>query len=443
MYTLIATLRHLYMTLRASLWFIPGTMVISAILIAFFLIEVELLADYSLADRWPRIFGAGAEGSRAMLSTIASSMITVAGVAFSITIVALALVSEQYTSRVLRNFMSDRANQTVLGLFVSVFVYCLVVMRTIRGGDEGAFVPSIAVLFGLGLAVVGIFYLIYFIHHMSQSIQVAHVLANIAEETRRSIDRVFPDCAGTPCEVHRPPTIPEGWAWFPVRAARTGYVEFIEMDPLFSHAQKHDAIARMNVRPGDFIVEGSPWLHLAAPDEPEPEQCDLLCRLIAIGLQRTIEQDPSFGIRQMVDIALRALSPGVNDTTTAITSLDYITALLTELLSRSETGAYRAHDGKIHIILRMLDFDWMIREAYAQIRQNAGGNVAVLHRLLDSIAALEQATAAAHLRESLALHSTAIQAVAKETIPDEPERTELIEKANRIRTALTQPTANP
>ena len=127
--------------LRASLWFLPGLIVVCSVALAFALVEADGRVSRELLAEYPRLFGAGAEGSRGMLGAVAGSMITVAGVTFSITVVALSLASSQYTPRILRNFMSDRANQAVLGVFVGVFAYCLVVMRTVRGGDEGTFVP--------------------------------------------------------------------------------------------------------------------------------------------------------------------------------------------------------------------------------------------------------------------------------------------------------------
>ena len=149
-------LRSLWLDLLGSLWFVPGLMVIAGVAVALLLIELDPMVGRQLADDWPRLFGAGAEGARGMLSAIATSMITVAGVVFSVTIVALSLTASQYSPRVLRNFMSDRPTQVVLGAFVAVFAYCLVVLRTIRGGDEGAFVPSLAVLGGVLMAFVGI-----------------------------------------------------------------------------------------------------------------------------------------------------------------------------------------------------------------------------------------------------------------------------------------------
>jgi uncharacterized membrane protein len=157
-------LRYLWQDLRSSLWFVPTVFVLGSIVLAVGMVEVDTRLDSRLWEKWPRFFAVGADGARGTLSAIASSMITVAGVVFSITIVALSLASSQYSSRVLRHFMRDRITQTVLGVFVGVFAYCLIVLRMIRGGDEGPFVPLLAVLGGVVLAFVGIGFLIYFIH---------------------------------------------------------------------------------------------------------------------------------------------------------------------------------------------------------------------------------------------------------------------------------------
>ena len=170
-------------------------------------------------------------------------MITVAGVTFSITIVALALASSQYTSRILRNFMRDRANQTVLGVFVGVFAYCLVVLRTIRGGDEGAFVPSLAVLGALLLAFVAIGFLIFFIHHIAASIQATSIIAAVAGETLEAVDRLFPAEVGD-AATERPTPIKTaslaGHTWVTIPARKTGYIQAVDVDVLFDVAREQE-----------------------------------------------------------------------------------------------------------------------------------------------------------------------------------------------------------
>lgn len=302
---------------------------LTAVALAVALIEADEGLPAGAFDRWPRLFGAGAEGARGLLMTIASSMITVAGVVFSMTLVALSLASSQYTSRVLRNFLSDRVTQNVLGAFVGIFAYCLVVLRTIRGDDEGTFVPSIAVLLSLLLGFVGIGILIYFIHHISTSIQASHILAAAAGETLRSVDNLFPVGVGEEfadeCDV--------GGTWHPVPADRTGYVQSLDTSGLLAFASERRTVVRMNRRIGQFAIEGEP---LAAILDSAPSDDDLrrLRGLFAIGCQRTVEQDAAFGVRQIVDVALKALSPGVNDTTTAVMRIEYLTAILARLPDR-------------------------------------------------------------------------------------------------------------
>ncbi len=193
---MITKLRHGWQSMRSSFWFVPALMVVDAVVLAILLITLDTSLDLHLAARWPLLFGAGAAGARGLLTTVASSMITVAGLVFSITLVALSLTSSQYTSRVIRNFMRDRVNQWVLGVFLGIFAYCLVVLRTIREGDEGAFVPTLAVLAGLILAFIGIAVLIHFIHHIATTIQASSIVATAAQETLAAVDHLFPEALG-------------------------------------------------------------------------------------------------------------------------------------------------------------------------------------------------------------------------------------------------------
>ena len=161
------------------------------------LIETDSARGDRWLAQWPRLFGAGPEGARQLLSTLAGSMMTVMGITFSMTLVALALASSQYTSRILRNFMRSRVTQVTLGIFAGIFVYCLIVLRTIRGGaGEAEFVPSVAVFFAFVMALGGVGVLIYFIHHIASSIQASSIIASVAEETMAAVDRLFPDKLG-------------------------------------------------------------------------------------------------------------------------------------------------------------------------------------------------------------------------------------------------------
>ena len=247
--TIMKKLRDLWTDLRSSFWFVPSVIVCAAVTLALALIETDRMLARNLSDSWPRLFGAGAAGSRGMLSAIAGSMITVAGVVFSITIVALSLASSQYSSRVLRNFMHDRANQAVLGVFVGIFAYCLVVLRTVRGGDDGAFVPAVAVLGAVALAFVGIAFLIFFIDHIGWSIQAAQIIAAVAEETLPAARPAVPGESG------RPVRCAEGAASMTrqrfrgtIPARRTDDVQRVDVGALIAFARARPTTVRMESR---------------------------------------------------------------------------------------------------------------------------------------------------------------------------------------------------
>lgn len=411
-------LRHGWQETRSSFWFVPAVIVLGAVGLATGLIALDATFELHVDKKWPLLFGAGAAGSRGLLTAVASSMITVAGVVFSITIVALSLTSSQYTPRVLRNFMRDRMNQVVLGVFVGIFAYCLVVLRTIRGGDEGAFVPSLAVLGGLALAFVGIAFLIYFIHHVSMSIQASSIIAAAAQETIAAVDRLFPQGLGDNADedADGPPASLAQQDWSAVAARKTGYIEGIDGDALLALARKHGNMVRMERGIGEFVVEGTPLVSVVGEGGPDEEMKAEFNAIYVISRQRTVQQDAGFGIRQIVDIALRALSPGVNDTTTAVMCVDYLAAILARLVVRGIATPHRLDQGELRVIARGPSFESLLADAFDQIRQNAEGNVAVLTRQLEALEIVAGQTANAGRRQALRQQADLIHAVAERTI---------------------------
>jgi uncharacterized membrane protein len=423
-------LRRWWIEIWSSLWFIPGLIVVGAVAGAVLLVELTLPFGEEAARRWPRLLGAGAEGSRAMLTAVATSMITVAGVVFSITIVVLSLASSQYTSRVLRNFMRDRTNQTVLGVFVGIFAYCLVVLRTIRGGDEGVFVPSIAVLGGVGLAFVGIGFLVYFIHHIATAIQASSILAAVSEETLRAVDRLFPDPVGDPADEEAEPLGDRDAGdrrGVPVPAGRSGYIQLVDDKVLLDVAHQADTVVRMERSVGEFVIEGSILAVIIREEAGGTTEKDIdrLARAFNIGRQRSVDQDAAYGIRQIVDVAIRALSPGINDSTTAVMCVDYLTAILTRVASRRFPSPLRARDGALRVIARGPSFGTLMDEAFDQIRQHGGGNVAVLQRLIWAFRSLSDLSAGPYRRKVLLDHAAALREAILRTVPSPAERRDL------------------
>ncbi len=249
-------------------------------------------------------------------------------------LVTLVLASSQYSSRILRNFTSDRVTQTVLGIFAGVFAYCLIVLRTIRAGDENGFIPGLAVSFGVVLAIGGISVLIFFIHHIASSIQASNIIASVAAETMVVIDRLFPEKLGQEPvdeqEDQSPFSLPAR-NWQPVPSNENGYIQSVDNAALLRLAREHKTIVRMEHGAGDFVVQDTLLASLALKSPPGKEIVSALQAAYSIARYRTVEQDAAFGIRQLVDIALRALSPGINDTTTAVMCVDYLTAILARL----------------------------------------------------------------------------------------------------------------
>lgn len=436
--------RMVWVAIRSSLWFVPALLVTSAIVAAVALVEIDKVYAFDWSEAYPLLFGAGAEGSRGMLSTIAGSMITVAGLTFSLTISALATASGQYTSRILRNFMRDPHNQFVLGAFVSIFAYCLVVLRAIRSGDEGAFVPSLAVFAGLLLAIGGIWVLVFFIHHIATSIQATTIIENITAETIASAQRALPETVeGTPspAEADAARERADRERGRPAMAQSRGYVQAMDMKRLLELAQKYDAIVRLDVRPGDFVMEGGRLLR-AVSSSTQRVDPSALADTIAIHGFRTIDQEFGFGIRQLVDVALKALSPGVNDTTTAVMCIDHLAAVLSRIAERPIPDCYRAPDGCIRVFIPGWSFRGILDAAFDQIRDNAGGNFMVLRQLFRALEVMAPHAADGERRDILRDHVRLVDEVAATTVPLEHNRSRLRLAAREALSALSEAAAS-
>lgn len=435
--------------LRESLWFVPTLIVLTAIVLAVGMIELSSVVSEEVLQRWPRVFGAGAEGARGMLSAIAGSMITVAGVTFSITMVAVTQASTQYTPRILRNFMRDRANQVVLGIFVGIFAYCLVVLRTIRGGDQAPFVPSVAVVVGILMALLGIAVLIFFIHHIATTLQASEIIARIERETCATLDYLFPDQIGQTESTETSDAIPtsEGQAWSLVPARITGYIQRADVRAFVALAEARDLTIRLERTAGDFVAAGQPlaWFSRGRGRSVEKggqtgaddgDFTDILHRAYTIGTYRTIDHDAGFGIRQLVDIALKALSPGINDLTTAVTCVHYLGAVLLHLANRRIDLAHRGAEGRLRVLVPGPTFEGLLGETMNEIRSNAKGHVSVLIQQAEALGAVAAATRFPARRSAVAKHLELLSQTAAREVPAEYDR-ERFEAAARAALAST------
>ncbi|WP_303312790.1 DUF2254 domain-containing protein [Hymenobacter sp. BT730] len=380
--------------LRESLWFVPGLMVLTAIAAAFSLVRYDAHTTVQGTKHFPLLFGIGADASRGMLTAIAGSMLTVATLAFSVTLAAFSQISTQYSPRVLRNFMRDEVNQVVMGYFVGVFAYCLAVLGTIRGPEEGKFVPSTAVLVGLLLAMGGVAALVFFIHHIAESLQTGTLVRRIALETLEAIGNLFPGQLGEPVAEEAQPAakqlLQEEVGWHPLPATVCGYLQRVDAAGLLRWAHHHRAVLHLHFAVGSFVGQGQPLFSVRpgqdAPGEPRTTWPADLMKYVTIGRHRNIEQDIGFGIQQLVDIALKALSIGINDTTTAIMAVNYLGEINGQLARRDFPVPWRGDGQHLRVVVSTPSFEDYIRLSFDLVRLNARGNPAVLRHLLRALA---------------------------------------------------------
>jgi uncharacterized membrane protein len=414
-----AKLRAAWARLLDSLWFVPSVVGLAGVVLAIAMVELSARVDQDALARFPRVFGASADSSRSLLSAIGASVITVAGVTFSLTMVAVTQASGQYTSRILRTFMRDRPTQIVLGTFVGIFAYCVFVLRTIRSVDESEFVPSLAVVLGIAMGLGAMGALIFFVHHIATTLQVSHLLERVGHETIAAVDRLFPDdVAHEASAEERDAALAKlrGVVWRPVPAKRTGYLQAIDSGRLIETAESHDLVIRLEPTIGEFVIEGTPIAWTAPGNgagggggSAAPTARDAPDRVIAggftIGTVRTIHEDAGFGVRQIVDIALKALSPGVNDTTTAVMCVDWLGAVLVRLANRGIETPFRSAGESVRVIARGPTFESMLALSVDEIRQNAAANVSVLGALLEMIGRVARNAGDPERRRLLATHA--------------------------------------
>jgi uncharacterized membrane protein len=427
--------------LRSSFWFVPSLMVVVSIVSAVVLIEADSAGSDRWLSQWPRLFGVGAEGARQMLSTLAGSMMTVMGITFSMTLLALVLASGQYTSRILRNFMRSRITQVTLGVFAGIFAYCLIVLRTVRGsGGVEEFVPSLAVFFAFVMSLGGVGVLIYFIHHIASSIQASSIIASVAQETNDSIDRLLPEKLdkGADEDEDRNEVLEsrDERTWYPVPAAVSGYIKSVNNAALLRLAGDNRTIVRMEYAIGDFIVQDTPLVSLALTYPPDQKIIDALNAAYSIGPHRTVDQDPAFGIRQIVDMAIKALSPGVNDTSTAVMCVDYLTSMLARLTGRRFPPLCRYEGETLRVIAVVPSFEGLLAEAFDQIRASAEVNVAILARLLGALDTIGSLTVRPGQLRALDEQTQCIAELVDRCIESTHDRARLERRLSEVRKTL-------
>lgn len=433
----------LWDSLHSSYWFLPTVMAVAAIALAFTMLAIDRASQGAMKQvNW--IYTGGPDGARALLSAVASSMITVAATAFSITIIALQLAASNFGPRLLRNFMQDTGNQLVLGTFIGTFIYCLLILRTIRGEDYALFVPQLAVTVGIVLAIASVGILIYFIHHASTIIQASHVIASVSHDLDDAIERLFPEQLGLSTELrpHRQITeIPasfESNTWV-VKASKTGYLQAIDNQELLKIACKHNLLLRLQFRPGQFVVQGSALVLVHPGNHLFSKLTKQINDAFIVGHERNEQQDVEFPINQLVEVALRAISPAVNDPFTAIRCIDRLGAGLSRLAQKDFPSPYRYDlQGNLRVIAEGTTFETLVDSAFNQIRQYARSDTAVTIRLLEAIATISAYTSNPKQRDVLRRHAEMIQRGSCEGLAEELDRQAVEQQYDNVIAKLTQ-----
>jgi uncharacterized membrane protein len=373
--------------MRTNLWLVPVVEVILAIC----LYAITHVVDRAVYDDHTRLpswlaFGS-ADASRQILTTLAASVITVVGIVFSITIVTLTLASTQFGPRMLRNFIRDRGTQLTLGTFVATFVYATLVLISIGPGTgPHTFVPHVSISVAVVLVTLSMGVLIYFIHHIATSIQLPYVIASIAADLSRAValeSDAEPTVQAGPSVAELAHRLDEGGSTVP--AQTSGYLQVVGHETLVGLAIEKGAVIRLHRRPGQFVVAGQP-LATVWPAATAPGVARALRRAHICGPSRTLAQDMSFAIDQLVEIALRALSPAVNDTFTALTCIDWLGDGLCQITARWDAEAvHRDRHGYVRVITAAVEYSSLVERAFEKIRQASSGMPAVMIRQLEAL----------------------------------------------------------
>ena len=389
----LVRLQALVESLRGSFWLVPSTFVVVALAAGLLLPRVAVSQDGALAEY---LFNGGAEGARGMLQAVAGSVITVTSLTFSLTIVTLQLASSQFSPRLLRSFLRDLRNQAVLGVLLATFLYSLTVLRTVRTGDRGSedVVPQLAVTVAFGLALASVGALVWFIQHIVDVIRVDTLMADVRAETAAVIDEIYPggdapagpDGGGWTLDVPAPPAPPDAVA---LPAPASGFLLAVDSGSLRSWAEERAVVVSVDAAPGTWLLRGTAWARVwsETPSASLDHVAEELRQRVAIGNERTAQQDARHGISQLVDIAAKSLSPGINDPTTAVHAIGHLSDLLA-LLTGRRLGALTVRDGSgaLRVVVQRASFADFLELACGQVRRYGAAEPAVVHALLDLLA---------------------------------------------------------
>lgn len=427
--------------IQSGFWFVPTIITLLAIALS----QLALFGDQMVSDGALKKVGGiiriGPEGARLLISTIAGSMMTVTSLVFSLTLVALTMTSSQFGPRLLTNFMRDRVTQVVLGVFLATFVYALITLGSIEKADEADIVPHLSITGAMVMALGSFGMLIYFIHHIATSIQADAIIAKMARELYKGIDAQFPEAGSAEQRGKAESKIPADDVIAAnaavVRSDESGYIQSIDYESLVETAARHDLVIKLGRRAGHFIVAGEPVALLHPAHNATAEAVEATAAAMVVGQTPTMVQDLEFAVNAITEVAMRALSPGINDTHTALSCIDYLSAGLAKALTRDiPPAALSDADGNPRIVTQRYTFEGLMDSAFDEIRQSAPSNVAVILRLLEALTRIAPFATDPARRSAIRKHAEMLERAYQENVEEPNDRSDIDRRFEDLKAVL-------
>lgn len=419
---MIAHLLSVWDRVRESLWALP--LGVASVCAALALLALNLNLPWTSDIAW--LYDGHAAQAPEFASSLVSAMITLTALAFSITMVVLTLAAQQLGPRLIHIFMRDRGAQAALGLFLGTVVYLLLVLRALDGGSA----PNLAITGGTALVLLSVVTLLFFVHTLARTVVSDTVIARVGAHLGDALTRAFPD---QPPDANHEPRPARG---APLQLNARGYVQRIDREALLRAARKADARIVLAYRPGAHIIDGEIDAWITGGDIDAVAK--VAARAIVIGSERTGVQDPEWAARQLVEIALRALSPGINDEFTALAVIDALSRHLSTVAVRCDAPcAWRDGDGVVRLFGPALTFADMLDASFDQIREAGAGKHRVLLRLAENLAKLAARGAQRHAGAVLG-HVELVEQAARRSIEEATKLTEILSHTRAARASLTQ-----
>jgi len=420
---MFARLSMIWNRLRTGLWALPITIVIGAFLLAVLAVSVSF---HPGNDPVWWLYSGDASAASGFLANLLTAMITMATLAISITMVVLTLAAQSLGPRLIQIFMADTRTKLALGLFIGTVVYLLIVLRSVVGDTDT--VPNLAVTLGAALVITSVIVLLFFVHHLARSIVADTIIGRVGDILDGWIPARFPESETSRSDLSAISVPPEAKGT-QLRARATGYIQAVDHDATVDAACAAGVTVALHYRPGHFVLCGDVIGWLWPPELADGDLEQALLETIVFGQTRTPVQDIEYPIRQLVEIALRALSPGVNDPYTAAAVVDRLAGSIAAIMARGDPQSlWRDADDMVRLIMPTTSLDGILDAAFNEIRQAGATHPAILIRLVDRLGQL-LAHADEKQAETILRHLDLTRATGERGIPDEADLKDFLVRA--------------